>query len=290
MKPVEKHSVLIVDDEESNLLMLETLLGNKYNIFKALDGVEALECLEKNQIDLILSDQIMPKMKGNQLFEKSLQKYPETIRIIISASIEVENILEAINKGKIYQFIPKPWNAKEVIKIVEDALNEKIRIDNERHELIKKLTKINQKLKNKITQLAHSPVKTQLETVSTNEKMSESASHLQKAIKELGKLQSELIRAEKKEIYSAMVVTTNHSINQHLTTILGNLQLLQIHTEKNGDSKTIEKYIDKIREASFKITQILIKLRSIDNPRLIEYSQGIQMVDIEELDNEKNLK
>ena len=116
-------SVLAVDDEPHILNALNRLLRKEdYNFYTAPGGKEGLVFLAEHPVHLIISDQRMPEMTGTEFLQEVKKKYPETIRIILSGYAEVDTIIQSINKGEIYRFIPKPWNDEELKLVIRQCL------------------------------------------------------------------------------------------------------------------------------------------------------------------------
>jgi len=139
-------SLLLVDDQSEILNALERLLKNKYKVFRSESGMEALEILRKNEIQVILSDQRMPEMTGVEFLEKSLEIQPHTIKILITAYTDIHASISAVNKGQIFYYISKPWEDDELLLIVQRAV-ERYNILEENRTLNKKLLEVNEKLK-----------------------------------------------------------------------------------------------------------------------------------------------
>jgi len=157
---MDKFNILIVDDSLDILNSLKRVLDgiDSVTTFKALGAQQALKILDKNNIDLIISDQKMPDMSGVELFKITKSKYPDATRILLTAFSDVEEIIDAINHGEIYRYITKPWNVIEFRKVVENTL-ELISLRHENkimHELIVeqnlKLKNLNINLENKVKQ------------------------------------------------------------------------------------------------------------------------------------------
>jgi diguanylate cyclase (GGDEF)-like protein/PAS domain S-box-containing protein len=119
-----QNSLLLVDDETSVATSLSRLLKKEnYQVFTADSGEKALEILQKNKINVIVSDQRMPNMTGSELFAQVKEKYPDTIRIILSGFTDFDSLSEAINKGAIYKFLEKPWNNEVLRAEIRQAFN-----------------------------------------------------------------------------------------------------------------------------------------------------------------------
>jgi len=115
--------LLLVDDEAAILASLKRLLrSRRYTIFTATSGVEGLAILEREPIDLVISDMRMPEMDGAQFLEQVSDRWPETKRILLTGYSDSTSTIAAINLGKIWRYVAKPWNDEELVLIVEQAL------------------------------------------------------------------------------------------------------------------------------------------------------------------------
>ena len=98
-----KYNILYVDDEVGNLRVFQASFKKQYNVFIAESGAEALEVLAANNIQLVITDQKMPKMTGVELLERVVDLYPDIIKIILTGFTDVEDIMQALNKCGIYR-------------------------------------------------------------------------------------------------------------------------------------------------------------------------------------------
>ncbi|KUO58096.1 MAG: hypothetical protein APF84_16820 [Gracilibacter sp. BRH_c7a] len=123
---IYKQKILIVDDEINILRALKRLL-KQYNLETLIttSSEEALEIIENNSIDLVISDQRMPKMTGIELLLKVKKNSPGTIRILMSGYSDTDVFINAINNGIITYYIAKPWVNEEIVKIIYNALETK---------------------------------------------------------------------------------------------------------------------------------------------------------------------
>ena len=127
-----RYKVLIVDDEEDNLALLYRTLRSKYDVTKAHSAIEALEILNTNTFDCILSDHKMPMMDGVEFLKRVNEIQPKTMRLLVTAYSDVKILIDAINYAKIYRYIKKPFSPDELLMIVESALEcYQLKIDNE---------------------------------------------------------------------------------------------------------------------------------------------------------------
>jgi len=140
--------ILCVDDERNVLKSLRRLFMDEddYEILIAESGEEGLEILaEESDISLVISDYRMPGMNGVDFLSKVYESWPDTIRIVLSGYADTAAVVEAINLGRIYKFIPKPWNDEELKSNVVTALQHR--------ELKQQNDKLNEELQKKNLEL-----------------------------------------------------------------------------------------------------------------------------------------
>lgn len=119
------YTILCVDDEEGIVESLERALKlDGYKVFTALSGVQGLEVLEKENVDLVISDQRMPNMSGYEFLKIVREKYPHVARIILSAHTDFDSLVQSINEGEIFRFFYKPWNLVELRKAIKAAIEQ----------------------------------------------------------------------------------------------------------------------------------------------------------------------
>lgn len=118
----DKPRILYVDDEVENLTAFKAVFRRIYDIDIANSAQEGLEILSQNEYDIVISDQRMPKMTGVQFFEIIQSKYPDSIRMVLTGYSDMNAIIDAINKGKVFHYVSKPWNADELKVIINNAL------------------------------------------------------------------------------------------------------------------------------------------------------------------------
>jgi response regulator RpfG family c-di-GMP phosphodiesterase len=155
------HRVLIVDDEEIVLIALrETLARAGYLVSTANDPLPALEMLQTQQFAVIISDQQMPSMTGLDFLTKAKLMQPDASRMLITAVLSLDTVIDAINRGEIYRFIIKPWLREELLVTVQNAV--------QRYELLcknallqattlsmnEKLTELNRELESHVARVA----------------------------------------------------------------------------------------------------------------------------------------
>ncbi len=120
----EKHTILIVDDEENNLQLLRRTFRGKYNILMAHNGVEALEVVKQHgdEISLIVSDQKMPVMEGTEFLKQVRQTNPQIVKILLTGHVDTDIIVAAINDCELFQYILKPFEPEELQIAVDSGI------------------------------------------------------------------------------------------------------------------------------------------------------------------------
>jgi len=124
--PDKSAAILFVDDEANVLKALRRLFHNEpYTAYFASSGAEGLEILRQNAVDLIISDMRMPEMSGAEFLAQVFMQWPETIRILLTGYADFQSTIDAVNKGRIYNYCNKPWNDEELKLLVRNALEQK---------------------------------------------------------------------------------------------------------------------------------------------------------------------
>lgn len=103
--------ILLVDDEHNILKALQRLLMTEpYELFTASSGHDALQLLQQQPVDLIISDMRMPEMNGAELMTQAAVKYPDTMRVILTGYADIPSTMQALNEGHIHRYMQKPWD------------------------------------------------------------------------------------------------------------------------------------------------------------------------------------
>ncbi|MBE9129531.1 MULTISPECIES: SpoIIE family protein phosphatase [unclassified Coleofasciculus] len=122
MSQADKLKLMVVDDEPDNLDLLYRTFRRDFRVFKADGAMSALRILdEEGEMAIIISDQRMPLMNGTEFLSKTVDRFPETIRILLTGYTDVEDLVEAINSGKVFKYITKPWNPENLKLVVQQA-------------------------------------------------------------------------------------------------------------------------------------------------------------------------
>ena len=120
---MDKHriNVLYVDDEEGNLTAFKATFRRDFQVHVAVSAEAALTLLEQHPIHVVISDQRMPGTTGSQFLTIVREKYPRTIRMLLTGYSDIEAVVEAINKGGIYSYCTKPWDPNDLKLRIEQA-------------------------------------------------------------------------------------------------------------------------------------------------------------------------
>jgi response regulator RpfG family c-di-GMP phosphodiesterase len=119
-----KQAVLFVDDETNILKAIRRLFNrDDFDIYTAENAAAALDLLESNMVQLVVSDHRMPGMSGVELLQRVRERWPDVLRIMITGNTEMNVAVEAINRGEVYRLITKPWADEDMRATVKEALH-----------------------------------------------------------------------------------------------------------------------------------------------------------------------
>jgi len=120
--PEPRDTLLIVDDEANILAALARLFRRDgYALLQATSGREALALLATHEVGVIITDQRMQDMSGVQLLATARERWPDSVRIILSGYTELSSVTDSVNQGAIYKFLTKPWDDKSLRDTVREA-------------------------------------------------------------------------------------------------------------------------------------------------------------------------
>lgn len=115
-------TILYIDDDESNLLVLKATCSGELNVITASSGAEGLDILAEREVAVLLVDQRMPGMTGVEVFEIAQERYPDSVRILITAYTDLTEAIAAINRGHIRRYLRKPWEPEELKAALKEAV------------------------------------------------------------------------------------------------------------------------------------------------------------------------
>lgn len=153
-----EHTVLIVDDEPANLQKLYRTLIGEYKVIEAANAQQALKVLKETRLAAIITDQRMPGMSGVELLEHALQLQPQCMRLVLSGYTETEDLIDAMNTGRVYKYITKPWEPDRVLANLRSAIQhyelvrENERLQNELKQAYERVERENRQLRREVEQ------------------------------------------------------------------------------------------------------------------------------------------
>jgi response regulator RpfG family c-di-GMP phosphodiesterase len=140
-----KINVLYIDDEVNNLTAFKATYRRVYNIYTAESAKEGRGILDKNDIEIILTDQRMPEVTGVEFLQSIIEDNPNPIRILVTGYSDVTAVIDAVNKGQIYRYIAKPWDNDD-LRITIDKAFEIYSLRKKNKKLTNDLVKVNNQL------------------------------------------------------------------------------------------------------------------------------------------------
>ena len=116
--------LLLVDDEPDVVDALRRLFHRDYDIITAEGGREALDILARIRIDLIICDQRMPDITGDQVLAAARTCQPEAVRILLTGYSDMESLVKCVNEAGLYRYMTKPWEPEDLRRLVAKAIEE----------------------------------------------------------------------------------------------------------------------------------------------------------------------
>jgi signal transduction histidine kinase len=141
--------LLVVDDQEAVIASVEELLRGRYQVLGARNVAEALALLRQGGVAVVMADQRMPEVSGSELLAQISTLDPDVTRILMTGYPDIEAAMQAINQGKIYYYVPKPWDSSELEAVIDKAF-EYHHLLRERRRLIARLREANSALEAKV--------------------------------------------------------------------------------------------------------------------------------------------
>lgn len=228
--------LLIVDDEIRVLDVLVKTFESDYKIFKATNGIDALEILKKAPIEVIITDERMPKMGGMSFLKNAREILPNTVNIILTAYTDLSVAIDAINSGIVYRYLVKPWDTDELRITIRQAF--------ERFNLLNTNKLLTQELLDKNLEL-------------------------RKKLVELNETQEKLIRTEKLAVVGQLTASIGHELRNPLSRIKTAAALLRNEIkETNSESDELLKIVDNEVMISTKIINDLLDFSRERKPNL----------------------
>ena len=116
---MSKPTVLFLDDEERIVKSLRLIFLDKYEVLTATDPEAALDLVSAQQVDVVVSDQRMPKVTGVEFLAKVKAISPKSVRILLTGYSDLDAIMDSVNKGEVFRYVQKPWENEKLHATVD---------------------------------------------------------------------------------------------------------------------------------------------------------------------------
>ena len=274
---MKKGIIICVDDEKIILDSLKTELknsfGDKFIIETAENAMEAIETFEllrskKFDIPLIISDYVMPIMKGDEFLEKIHQLSPNTLKILLTGQATVEGVTNVINKANLYRLISKPWNSSDLILTVEQAIKsyyQQNQLEMQNKQLRELSISLEEKVEKRTKELRKTNellVEKQDEITSQNNELEEYRNHLEKLVRTRTKeLNTAKEKAEENDrLKSAFMANISHEIRTPMNGIIGFIDMLR--SQNFGKDEQLN-FLNLIENCTKQLMAIIIDIVEI---------------------------
>jgi diguanylate cyclase (GGDEF)-like protein len=144
-------SLLIVDDEPYILPTLTALVGRDFDVMTADCAEAAQGVFAARPVDIILTDQKMPRTTGIELLEWVRLNHPNTVRLLMTGFAELDDAVQAINRGQVYHYLMKPWRTDDLLVVLRNAA-EKFTLERKRDQLLEELRQLNRELERRVAE------------------------------------------------------------------------------------------------------------------------------------------
>ncbi len=238
--------VLFVDDDPINTTSFVVSFSDQYDILTAASGEEGLEIFQREKdIAIVLSDQKMDGMSGVDFLCRVYEKSPETVRIIVTGYVDVSDIIDAINKGHIYQYVLKPWDIVQLGLILDQAVQTWV------------LTRENRLLAEKLRR--------------NNELLQEANEQLRNSEERLRFLSSALIKAQESE-RKRISMELHDELGQSLAAVKLQIKVLQnkLHDSSEISMVEINRNLEQLRGVLDEIIENVRRLSKNLSPVIID--------------------
>lgn len=227
----QSKNLLIIDDEQEILKAIYRQFRNLYSVHLANSTSQAYEILQRNSIQVIITDQRMPNMQGTDFLKTIKNEFPDIVSLLLTGYSDIKAVIEALEIGNVTKYLQKPWVPMELDKIVKEAF-EKQKIIKENKHLFTQLEKAKTELEEKVK-------KRTLELQIANTKLEEAKDRAEKA----------------NQLKTTFLANISHEIRTPLNKILGFSELLSLNG--NIELKSKNKYLNIIKQSSHELLKII---------------------------------
>src|SRR5215213_5929083 len=145
---INRHTILVVDDEPDVVKSVQDLLRFDYRVLGATSADEGLRIMEGNEVHVVMTDQRMPETTGVEFLTHVRGEHPEAIRLLFTGYADIRAVIEAINQGNVFRYLTKPWDPDELQAIIRQGC--------ERYDMIVERKSLMDELKQKNEELQQS--------------------------------------------------------------------------------------------------------------------------------------
>ena len=145
MSATKRPCLLVVDDEPEIGASVYALLRREYDVLRAQSAAEGQRLMQEHEVHIVMTDQRMPEVTGVELLASVRARYPRAVRLLFTGYADHESLIAAINDGRVFRFLKKPWRPEDLEAAVRAAAAEYQRIVSEAEEL--------ERLRSRITSL-----------------------------------------------------------------------------------------------------------------------------------------
>lgn len=278
---MNKPIIICVDDEQTILdsleIELQKTLGDEYLIETAVGSEEALELLaelldEQYEVPLVISDYLMPYIKGDELLKRIHALSPKTLKIMLTGQADLEAVGNAIKYAKLYRYIAKPWQFEDLKLTVQEAVNSYLQ-EKKLDQQTLQLQHMNQELEQLNTSLEQKVVERTAKLAKTEAELRQSEAAMQEA-KEAAE------RANRAK--SQFLANMSHELRTPLNAILGFTQLLirdssltqeqreSIEIINRSGEHLLELINDVLQMSKIEVGKVTLDQQSFDLYRLLD--------------------
>lgn len=119
---LKRYPILVVDDEPENLEAFQMNFGRTFSVYTASDAESGLEIYRSKPVSVIITDQRMPGMSGVELLAEAIVENPDCVRVILTGFTDLQDVIDAVNRGLVFRYVQKPWNVAEMEALLRTAI------------------------------------------------------------------------------------------------------------------------------------------------------------------------
>lgn len=254
-----KFSILYVDDEDINLRVFQSTFEDEFEVFTANSGDEGIKIFENENIDLIITDQRMPEMTGVEFLKRVIDLNPEPNRILLTGFSDIDALSSAINEGKIYQYINKPWDESDLKPVIYQAL--------ESYYIKKENQRLNLEIRNKNEQLH--------EEIIAKEKVVEQLKASESALR-IAKDKAE----ESDRLKTSFLNNMSHEIRTPLNGIVGFAELICREELSRQEKEEFYSFISQNTRDLLNIVSNVVLLSQLETGIIEQKIEAVHCLDI----------